>query len=137
MIGLHWIISLVLVGLGIILFFYLASRKKYRDPSAAQNYEKIRNKLTVREPEKKKEPEYEYSGGIGFLSNIIGGFIVFFVGTSLVPEISKQVAHASMVGNVTGATDTLLGLTTVFFTLAVAVSALGICYLGLRNSGVV
>ena len=59
------------------------------------------------------------------LGNIIGGFIVILVGT------------AQADGNVTGAADTLVGLTTLFFSLAIATSAIAIAAQGLRNSGLV
>lgn len=68
------------------------------------------------------------------LGNIIGGFIVILVGTSLLPTVANQVA-ASQAGNVTGAASTLIGLTTLFFALAIATSAIAIAAIGLRNSG--
>jgi xanthine/uracil permease len=69
------------------------------------------------------------------LGNLIGGFIVILVGTSLMPTVAQQVGTAQTDGNVTGAADTLLGLTTLFYALAIATSAIGIAALGLRNSG--
>lgn len=81
--------------LGISFFFYFASRKKYRDPTAAPNYEKVRNKLTTREPEVEEEEEYDGSGfGAGMLGNLIGGFIVILVGFSLIGPIASQVNSA-------------------------------------------
>lgn len=59
------------------------------------------------------------------LGNIIGGFIVILVGTSLLPTVAQQVGLAQADGNVTGAADTLVGLTTLFFALAIATSAIG------------
>jgi len=71
------------------------------------------------------------------LGNIIGGFIVILVGTSLLPTIANQVKGAQDDGNVTGAADTLIGLTTLFFALAIATAAIGIAAQGLRNSGLI
>jgi len=71
------------------------------------------------------------------LGNLIGGFIVILVGTSLMPTVAQQVGTAQADGNVTGAADTLLGLTTLFYALAIATSAIGIATLGLRNAGLV
>jgi len=71
------------------------------------------------------------------LGNLIGGFIVILVGTSLMPTVAEQVATAQANGNVTGASDTLVGLTTLFYALAIATSAIGIATLGLRNSGLI
>lgn len=68
------------------------------------------------------------------LGNIIGGFIVILVGTALLPTVANQVT-ASQTGNVTGAASTLVGLTTLFFALAIATSAIGIAAQGLRNAG--
>ena len=69
------------------------------------------------------------------LGKIIGGFIVILVGTALLPTVAQQVGTAQADGNVTGAADTLVGLTTLFFALAIATSAIGIAAQGLRNSG--
>ena len=64
------------------------------------------------------------------LGNIIGGFIVILVGTSLLPTVAQQVGTAQADGNVSGASDTLVGLTTLFFSLAIATSAIGIAAQG-------
>jgi hypothetical protein len=71
------------------------------------------------------------------LGNIIGGFIVILVGTALLPTVAQQVGTAQADGNVTGAADTLVGLTTLFFALAIATSSIGIAAQGLRNAGLV
>ena len=64
------------------------------------------------------------------LGNIIGGFIVILVGTALLPTVAQQVGTAQADGNVTGAADTLVGLTTLFFALAIATSSIGIAAQG-------
>lgn len=69
------------------------------------------------------------------LGNLIGGFIVILVGTSFAPTVAQQVGTAQADGNVTGAADTLLGLTTIFYSLAIATAAIGIAAVGLRNAG--
>jgi len=71
------------------------------------------------------------------LGLIIGGFIVILVGTSLLPTVANQVGIAQNDANVTGASDTLIGLTTLFFALTIATSAIGIAAIGLRNSGMI
>ena len=71
------------------------------------------------------------------LANIIGGFIIILVGTSLLPTVADQVKAAQDDGNVTGAADTLVGLSTLFFALAIATSAIGIAAEGLKNSGLI
>jgi xanthine/uracil permease len=71
------------------------------------------------------------------LGNIIGGFIVILVGTALLPTVAQQVGTAQADGNVTGASDTLVGLTTLFFSLAIAIKGEGIAAQGLRQAGLV
>lgn len=71
------------------------------------------------------------------LGNLIGGFVVILVGTSLAPTVAQQVGTAQADGNITGAADTLLGLTTLFYCLAIATAAIGIAAVGLRNSGMI
>lgn len=68
------------------------------------------------------------------LGNLIGGFIVILVGTALLPTVANQVV-AAQTGNVTGAASTLVGLTTLFYALAISTAAIGIAAQGLRNSG--
>lgn len=69
------------------------------------------------------------------LSNLIGGFIVILVGTALLPTVAQQVGSAQADGNVTGAADTLVGLTTLFFSLSISVAAIAIAVQGLRQAG--
>ena len=69
------------------------------------------------------------------LGNIIGGFIVILVGATLAPTVANEVATAQASGNITGAADTIIGLTTLFYCLAVASTGIGIATIGLRNSG--
>lgn len=69
------------------------------------------------------------------LGEIIGGFIVVVVGTSLLPTVAQQVGLAQADGNITGATDTIVGLTTLFFALGVATSGIAIAAQGLRAAG--
>jgi len=69
------------------------------------------------------------------LGNLIGGFIVILVGTTLAPTISNEVQKAKNSANITGAANTVIGLTTLFYCLSVASAAIGIATVGLRNSG--
>ena len=81
--------------------------------------------------------EILWRADLTMLGNIIGGFIVILVGTALLPTVAQQVGTAQADGNVTGAADTLVGLTTLFFALAIATSSIGIAAQGLRNAGLV
>lgn len=76
------------------------------------------------------------------LGNLIGGFIVILVGATLAPTVADQIhgarfnATGSTGGiNITGASSTILGLTTLFYCLAVAGAGIGIATVGLRQSG--
>ena len=69
------------------------------------------------------------------LGNLIGGFIVILVGVTLAPTVANEVKGAQNNGNITGASDTIIGLTTLFYALAIASAAIGIATVGLRNSG--
>ena len=71
------------------------------------------------------------------LGNIIGGFIVILVGVTLAPTVAQQVGLAQADGNISAnaAASTVIGLTTLFYCLSVASTAIGIAAQGLRNSG--
>jgi len=69
------------------------------------------------------------------LGNLIGSFIIVVVGTSLAPTVAQNVGIAQADGNITGAADTLLGLTTLFYCLAIATSSMASAAIGLRNAG--
>jgi len=69
------------------------------------------------------------------LGNVIGGFIVILVGATLAPTVAQQVGLAQADGNITGASSTILGLTTLFYCLSVASIGIGIATVGLRQSG--
>jgi hypothetical protein len=64
------------------------------------------------------------------LGNLIGGFIVILVGTTLAPTVAQNVGLAQADGNITGASDTILGLTTLFYCLSIASTAIGIAAQG-------
>ena len=76
------------------------------------------------------------------LGNLISGFIVIIVGVTLAPTVATTV-QGSLVNasggtggvNITGAAATVMGLTTMFYCLAVASAGIGIAVVGLRNSG--
>ena len=77
------------------------------------------------------------------LSSLIGGFVIILVGVILAPVVADQVdiaqknTNGSTGGtiNITGASSTIIGLTTLFYTLGVAVVAMGIAVSGLRQGG--
>lgn len=77
------------------------------------------------------------------LGNLIGGFIVILVGVSLMPTVANEVVAAQRINgttanNITGtASDTILGLTTLFFALAIASAGIAVAAQGLRAAGMI
>lgn len=70
------------------------------------------------------------------LGNIFGAFIVIIVGVNLAPTVADQVVAAQN-GNITGASSTILGLTTLFYCLGIASVAIGMSVSGLRQAGLI
>lgn len=68
------------------------------------------------------------------LGNLIGGFIVIVIGVTLLPTVADEVVRAQA-GNVTGASSTIIGLTTLFYALGVASAGIAIAAIGLRQAG--
>ena len=67
---------------------------------------------------------------------------MILIGVTLAPTIASTVrgAQGNSTGlgvgtNITGASNTILGLTTLFYCLSVASAGIGIATIGLRNSG--
>ncbi len=69
------------------------------------------------------------------LGNLLGGFIVIIVGTSLMPVVADSVVAAQN-GNVTGAASTILGLTPLFYALGIMSAGVALTVGGLRNAGI-
>lgn len=71
------------------------------------------------------------------LGNLLGGFIVILVGVNLLPTVSQQVTVAKQ--NLTGdaASQALLDLVVIFYTLGIMSAAVGIAVSGLRQAGLV
>ena len=70
------------------------------------------------------------------LANLLGGFIVILVGVNLIPTVADQIV-AAQAGNVTGASSTILGLTTIFYALGIMSAGVSLAVAGLRNAGMV
>ena len=69
------------------------------------------------------------------LGNLIGGFVVILIGVNLLPTVANEVAGAQANGNVTGATDTIIGLTPLFFALGILSAGIALTAQGLRAAG--
>jgi hypothetical protein len=127
-----------IVLLGILSFIFLVwksrrIKKSISKPDAIKHYEKIRDKLTLRE--KKEERLDNVNIPRINLGNLIGGFIIIFVGTALLPTVANLVTAAQTVTNVTGASSKVLGLITLFYALAISTSIIVIAAQELRNVG--
>lgn len=132
--NIYYLISLGILGTGLVICLAFILLGKRNSKKGIDRYENIRDELTLRK--EKKEVFTDYSGGIG-LGNIIGGIIVILVGFSLLPIVAEEVGIAQADSNVTGAADTLLGLTTIFFALAIMITSIALATSGLRNAGMV
>lgn len=77
------------------------------------------------------------------LGNIIGGFVVILVGTTIAPSIANNVAGAvysnistgEISANMTNGSATVLQLTVLFYNLSIASAAIGVAAQGLKNAG--
>jgi len=77
------------------------------------------------------------------LGNLIGGFITILVGATLIGSVANEiesVQRANSTGaagnsSVTGASATILDLTTIFFALGIASVGIAIASQGLRAAG--
>jgi len=77
------------------------------------------------------------------LGNLIGGFITILIGVTLAPTVANQIqaakdpdSNASTPSNITGSSASIIGLTTLFYCLAVAGAGIGIAVVGLKQGGV-
>ncbi|MGA2130634.1 MAG: hypothetical protein ABSG05_03435 [Candidatus Pacearchaeota archaeon] len=85
------------------------------------------------------------------LGNLITGFLIILVGVNIAPTVASQVqvavypwsngtgpgANLTPSDNFTNGSGAVLTLVTLFFVLAVAVAAMDIAVVGLRQSGLV
>ena len=74
------------------------------------------------------------------LGQLVGGFITIIIGVTLVPSVANLVtqaqwSNASDRTNITGASATILNLTTLFFCLGVTTIGIAISSQGLRAAG--
>ena len=71
------------------------------------------------------------------LVRLLEGFITTLIGVNLVAPVAQQVGAAQADGNVTGASNTLLGLVTLFFVIGVMIAGVQIAIGGLADMGFV
>lgn len=71
------------------------------------------------------------------LANLIGGFVVILIGLNLLPTVATQVVGAQNNANVTGASSTIVGLTTIFYALGIMSAGVSLAIGGLRSAGLV
>lgn len=136
--NLLFLIPIGLITFGVFIFLFNVF-KIYRKNKAIKHYEKIRDKLTLREPESEPEPESGDSGGFS-ISSLIGGFITVVIGVMLVPTIAEQVNIASTQINSTGypnagATLQIMKIVPVFFAIAILLVGIAVAYNALRRGG--
>ena len=71
------------------------------------------------------------------LGNLMTGFLIILVGVNLAPTVANQVAAQTGNANFTNGSSAILGLVTLFFVLSIAVAAMDIAVVGLRQSGLI
>jgi xanthine/uracil permease len=72
---------------------------------------------------------------IKMLGNLIGGFVVILIGVNLLPTVANEVKGSQDNANVTGATDTIIGLVPLFFALGILSAGIALTAQGLRAAG--
>lgn len=68
------------------------------------------------------------------LGRLLGAFIVILVGVNLLPVIANAVAAAATNANTPAAAQTIIGLTTLFFSLAIMSLGVSLAIGGLRDA---
>lgn len=136
-----WIALVLIVG------YYLATRKKYRDPTAAPNYEKVRNKLSTRKLKVEEKVE-DYTGvslGLfGDVHSIIMGIvtvgIVIVVGCTIMSQIGNTLSDTSMAANVSGQMSDSLQQFSSFIPILdvvlIATTVLAVLFAAFSRSGI-
>jgi hypothetical protein len=82
------------------------------------------------------------------LGNIITGFLIILVGIAVAPVVANSVASATCqnssggaatcaTNNFTNGSGAIMGLVTLFFVLSIAVAAMNVAVVGLRQSGLI
>jgi len=71
------------------------------------------------------------------LGRVLQGFITILVGVNLAPSVANAVAGGQANGNITGASSTILGLTTLFFVLGIMTAGVQIAVGGLADVGLI
>jgi len=134
-------VGILLFGLIVCLLLIFRAKRKAR---AIVHYEAMRDKLSLREEEEKVSEKVSEGLGNFNLGNIIGGFIVILIGTSLFPTIVDEVNGAcslQAVANVTTTSlqscNTIISLVPIFFIASITLMAIGIMSKNLRNAGLI
>lgn len=69
------------------------------------------------------------------IAQIIGAFVIILVGVALFPTIQTTLTTFSNESNVTGASSDILGLSSLFFVVAIVTVALVMVYSAFKNTG--
>ncbi len=131
-----WLIAggIIFLGFIIFLFLILKARKKHK---AIKHYEELRDKLSIREAEEATNITEEVCQAYeGFsLGNLMGGFIVLFVGVTLLPIITEELDIVKESGELVGASATMIEFVPIIFAGMLILTALGIASSSLRKIG--
>jgi len=130
----YFIVGINVIAVIIFLFFVFYYKKKWE---GIKHYEKIRDKVTVREEEPEEEEDTE---GFSFpIGNLIGGFIVLLVGINIISVVSDEVTNlqANVSTELPSAANTILDITSIFFALGIIAAGISLAIGGLRRGGLV
>lgn len=130
----YWIIAISILLIIFFLILFVIRIKEWLSHKKEQRKKKFLE-TTIKRINKGYKPK---SYGIG-LGNLLGGFIVFLIGLNLINNISKKYNSSLMynVTNVTGATSTIMGMTTIFFALGIMSAGVALVVGALRGGGLI
>lgn len=134
------IIGYIAVFLVIIVSLYFFDKRFSKDIN-----KKINKWMKKQKKKQKKKTEAEFITssslfGRFHLGNLIGGFVVLLIGTSLIPAISKEINTAvniSNVSNVSNMSTKVIELVPGFFGVAILGIAFLIVFSGLRSNSII
>lgn len=114
--------SLGIVGLGLILFFILATKRSYKRHPAVEHYKDARDELSGVEPvdDEKSQGVPGIGGLFGIIPLLITGVITLTIGTSVLDSVQNTM-NTTSTGELGGALETVLNISPLFLAIALFV----------------
>lgn len=149
----EFLVPILILGIAFLICLILIFRGKWiQSRKNLDDYQGGRNKLTFRKESKKELPQ-SHGSGSGFIGRIMGGFIVIFIGFSLLPIIAGELksdcgeiqsAAMNVIASGSYVTNQLIcgdGLTQgvsiilIIFAIGILLTSVGIISSAIRDSG--